>query len=220
MLRFGSGRGAAVPCSLMAAALLAAGCSTMPSDTVAYEPVPIGTTWAMSQTNAGSYGSGTGRVALRAGERTWQGERVLSTEGPAGAIISRASDGLRIGALAPDGRPAFMLSPPVGPVFPLVPGKTWTATSQMTLYPSGQVLPLQSEWKVHGFEQVTVPAGTFRTVRFSTVDRVNGTPWNEDTYWYSPETRLVVKSALRRASTHPAGAGTREGELLERPKSP
>ncbi len=218
MFRFGWMR--SVTAAVAGAALLAVGCSTMRSDRVAYAPVATGTTWAVAQTNTGSYGSGTSRVAVRSGERTWEGERVLTTEAAGVVIMNRASDGLRIGALGPDGKPTFLLSPPVGPVFPLEPGKTWTTKTQMTAYPANRTFPMESDWKVHDFEDVKVPAGTFRTIRFAAVDRVGGAVWNDDTYWFSPDYRIVVKSALRRAPSHPADAGSRDGELVERPKMP
>jgi hypothetical protein len=220
MLRIGRMSRAATTLAFSAAALLAGGCATTQPSSVPYAPLPVGTTLVTSQTSTGSYGSGTNRVVARVGERTWQGERVLSVEGPQGAIISRPSDGLRIGALAPDGKPIFTLNPPVGPEFPLAPGKTWTRQTQITAHPSGQTTSLESTWTVGDFEDVAVPAGTFRSIRFSYVDRVGGAVWNEDSYWYSPELKSVVKSSLRRPSTHPAGAGTRDSVMLERPKAP
>jgi hypothetical protein len=135
-------------------------------------------------------------------------------------MMTRPSDGMRIGFLGPDGKPVFTLSPPVGPQFPLVAGKTWTTRTDSTAYPSGRTIPIDTEWKVHGFEQVTVPAGTFRAIRFSYVDRVGGVPWNDDAYWIAPELNSVVKGTLRRAPTHPLGAGVRESEMVELPRAP
>ena len=79
---------------------------------------------------------------------------------------------------------------------------------------------MESRWEVHDFEQVTVPAGTFRAIRFSVVDRVRDAVWHDNTYWYAPEVRTVVKVVQRRALTHPIGPGTQEFELIERPKAP
>lgn len=205
---------------LLFAALLAGGCSTTKPQSVPYAATPVGTTWAAQVTSSGSFGSGTTRVTTRAGERTWEGQRVLTHESPAGTMMTRPSDGLRIGFLGPDGKPQFLLSPPVGPQFPLERGKAWTTSTMMTLYPSGNVVPVESEWKVHDFEELTVPAGTFRALRFTLVDRVRGAVWNEDSYWLAPELNHVVKVIQRRAASHPLGIGVRESALAERPKAP
>jgi hypothetical protein len=206
--------------SLVAASLLAGGCSTLAPNSVSYVAAPTGTAWIGQYTNSGSFGSGTARVPTRAGERMWEGQRVLTHESAAGTMMTRPSDNMRIGFLGPDGKPQFLLSPPVGPVYPLVPGKTWTSSTLMTVYPQGATVPVESEWKVHDFEQVTVPAGTFRALRVSLVDRVRGVAWNDDTYWLSPDLHTAVKVIQRRVATHPLGAGTREVVLAERPKAP
>ncbi len=220
MLRSGKGRRATVAATLVFAAVLAGGCSTTKPQAVSYSATPVGTTWAAQVTSSGSFGSGTTRVPARAGERTWEGQRVLTHETPAGTMMSRPSDGMRIGFLGPDGKPQFLLSPPVGPQYPLTPGKAWTTSTMMTLYPSGNVVPVESEWKVHDFEEVTVPAGTFRALRFTLVDRVRGAVWNDDSYWLAPELNQVVKVVQRRPATHPLGAGERESAMAERPKAP
>lgn len=198
---------------------LASGCSTTPT-ALPYVATPVGTTWVSQQTSSGSFGTDTNQVTMRAGERMWEGQQVLTHESAAGTMLTRASDGFRIGFLGPDGKPQFLLSPPIGPQFPLTPGKTWTTRATMTLFPSGTAIPVESEWKVHDFEDITVPAGTFRALPFTLVDRMNGSVWNEDTYWLSTELNMVVKATQRRAATHPRGAGVRESAMVQRPKAP
>lgn len=149
---------------------------------------------------------------------------------PVASTGHRARRGARRGPRArgdgDDGRPQSLVSPPNGPVFPLSPGKTWTTQTTMTVYQPGatgqasMAFPLESRWAVHDFEQVTVPAGTFRAIRFSVVDRVRDAVWHDNTYWYAPEVRTVVKVVQRRAPTHPIGPGTQEFELVELPKTP
>ena len=198
---------------------LAGGCSTTPT-AVPYVATPVGTTWTGQHTNSGSFGSGTSLVTMRAGERMWEGQRVLTHESASGVMLTRVADGLRIGFLGPDGKPQFLLSPPIGPQFPLAPGKAWTDNTMMTLFPSGTAIPVESEWRVHDFEDVTVPAGTFRALRFTLVDRMRGSVWNEDTYWLSTELNMIVKATQRRTATHPRGVGVREAVMFERPKVP
>jgi hypothetical protein len=219
MHRIGWRANAAAAAALVISAIVASGCATLAPTSVPYVAARIGTTWSAQHTSSGSFGSGTTLVTTRAGERVWEGQRVLTHESAAGAMMTRPSDGLRIGFLGADGKPQFLLSPPVGPQYPLTPGQAWTSTSMMTLFPSGTVFPLESEWKVHGFEEVTVPAGTFRALRFTIVDRVRGNVWNDDTFWLSPELNQTVKVTQRRAPTHPLGAGVREAVMVERPKA-
>jgi hypothetical protein len=214
MLRIGPMSRTALAASLVAVSLLAGGCSTLNPGPVSYVAVPAGTAWVGQYTNSGSFGSGTARVPTRAGQR------VLTHESAGGTMMTRPSDGMRIGFLGPDGKPQFLLSPPVGPVYPLVPGKAWTSSTMMTIYPQGTTVPVESEWKVHDFEEVTVPAGTFRALRVSLVDRVRGVVWNDDTYWLAPNLHSAVKVVQRRVATHPLGAGVREVVLAERPKAP
>jgi hypothetical protein len=219
MQRFGWRATVTAAAALVISATLASGCATLAPTSVPYVATRVGTTWSSQTTSSGSFGSGTTLVTARAGERVWEGQRVLTHESAAGAMLTRPADGLRIGFVGSDGKPQFLLSPPVGPQFPLTPGQAWTSNTMMTLFPSGTVVPVVSDWKVHGFEEVTVPAGTFRALRFTLVDRVRGNVWNDDTYWLSPELNMTVKTTQRRAPTHPLGAGVREAVMVERPKA-
>ncbi|MBA4263975.1 MAG: hypothetical protein C0453_02740 [Comamonadaceae bacterium] len=219
MLGFNLRGNATAAVALAITITLAGGCSTTRT-TIPYVATPVGTTWVGQHTSSGSFGSGASQVATRAGERMWEGQRVLTHESAAGAMLMRVADGFRIGFLGPDGKPQFVLTPPIGPKYPLTPGKAWTDSTVMTLFPSGSEIPVESEWRVHDFEDVTVPAGTFRALRFTLVDRMRGSVWNEDTYWLSTELNMIVKATQHRTATHPRGAGVRDAVLVERPKAP
>jgi hypothetical protein len=59
---------------------------------------------------------------------------------------------------------------------------------------------------------VKVPAGATKAFRISCSDSLG-----EDTVdWISPELGVFVKRSLKRAASHPFGAGTREIELVAR----
>jgi hypothetical protein len=55
-----------------------------------------------------------------------------------------------------------------------------------------------------------VPAGTFKAFKVTSSDTLG----NENVVWFSPELGLFLKQTLRRTEKHPAGAGTRETELV------
>ena len=210
MLRL-SLRGYATAAAALAITItLAGGCSTTPT-AVPYVATPVGTTWTGQHTNSGSFGSGTSLVTMRAGERMWEGQRVLTHESASGVMLTRVADGLRIGFLGPDGKPQFLLSPPIGPQFPLAPGKAWTDNTMMTLFPSGTAIPVESEWRVHDFEDVTVPAGTFKAWKLSWKDSTG----ESETRWISPAQGIAtVKRHVERTASHPQGPGVLDAELI------
>ena len=47
-----------------------------------------------------------------------------------------------------------------------------------------------------GIEQVTTQAGTFRAFKLESDDRAGPRDYFTTTYWYSPETRSIVKSVF------------------------
>lgn len=198
------------------AALVAAGCATPEPRIERYRPVLTGSTSTMSVTSTGSYGSGTAQVTTTVTERTWQGRPVIAQETPAGAMLLDPADGTRLGYVGPGGQTLWTLTPSVGFRYPMEVGKEWTVESTLTLMgPQGsRAFPTHSVWKVHGIEEITVPAGTFKAMRVTVFDTMGGQPWNDDTYWVEPTQEFSVKTLQKRLSTHPAGAGTREAVLV------
>lgn len=85
--------------------------------------------------------------------------------------------------------------------FPLYPGKTWQQTSSETNIKTGAVREHTLSATVGDWEEVSVPAGTFRAIRITiqtklldpaTAQESSGT----DISWYSPIIRRSVKSAI------------------------
>lgn len=173
-----------------------------------------GSTATTSQASTGSFGSGTPQVVTTYGEQTRDGAPVLTATSPAGTMLMRPTDGNRIGFVGPNGQLQWTLDPPVGFRYPLESGKSWTVDTRMTLFPGNRVISVERVWQVHGLEDVKVPAGSFKALRITVSDRMAGTVWNEDTFWLDPGQELLVRSSLRRQAAHPAGAGTRDTELL------
>jgi hypothetical protein len=83
--------------------------------------------------------------------------------------------------------------------FPLFPGKTWRQTTSETNIKTGAARMHTLSGTVGDWEEITVPAGTFRAIKVSlgtelvdpgTGETIKGT----DISWYAPELRRSVKS--------------------------
>jgi hypothetical protein len=101
--------------------------------------------------------------------------------------------------------------------FPLSVGQKWTYDYE-TRPPASKFNQRRSvEVNVAGMEQVTTPAGSFKayklikTERWSVGSRFGGTNSSTTTYFYSPETRSIVKSS----SANENNPGTIETELIK-----
>ena len=101
--------------------------------------------------------------------------------------------------------------------WPLWVGNAWTSTFNFydaeRSYSSG---PDVRYHKVIGYEDVSVPAGTFKAFR------IEQTPGQNDavssTIWYAPDVRTAVKVISRREAYHYLGPTQFTTELLELPK--
>ena len=118
----------------------------------------------------------------------------------------RTDMGLRL-ALAP----IFTFDPPMGVGYPIKVGKTASRKVNITFHGSRQTSPFDASWEVQAYEEVAVPAGTYKTFTISYRD-TNGT---EGTWWIDPDTGILVKWSARRALGHPQGPGTQEAELVK-----
>jgi hypothetical protein len=192
----------------LAAALVAGGCSMMEPKAEKYVAPPVGSTWIQAQRNTGSYGSGTAQVPFKRGERMWEGKLMGTIETPQQVILA-APDGNWAAILSADGKPLIRYEPPLGFDYPLVVGKTWTKSYRMTVIPKNQVIPFDATSKVEAYEDVTVPAGTFKAFKISFTST-----GSQDMYWFVPELGVFAKQSLRRTDKSGYGPGTREVELV------
>lgn len=100
--------------------------------------------------------------------------------------------------------------------FPLAVGQKWTYRYQITPRGARQSQTRSGEIAVAGVEQVTTAAGSFKAFKlvksesWSKGAKQGGTSGNSSTYFYSPDTKSVVKSSF----VNDAG-GTREIELVK-----
>jgi hypothetical protein len=105
-------------------------------------------------------------------------------------------------------------SPPVQAVsFPMHPGKTWEHTNTYTHASCGATTSeLKNE--VVGWEDVTVPAGTFRALRIDSSGYWRnrcGSDRSQYKFWYVPAVKWFVKSE----SLIYAGGRIYDGHILE-----
>jgi hypothetical protein len=189
-------------------ALASAGCAMMAPKAERYVAPPLGSTWTVTQRNTGSYGPGTAQVIYKSAERIWQGKVITAIVSPQVVVLVNSDSGWPA-ILAPDDKPILSYEPPIGFDFPLEVGKTWTKSYRMTVHAKNQTIPFDATWKVEAYEDVTVPAGTFKAFKVSFVSI-----GSEDTYWFVPELGTHAKQILKRTDKSGYGPGTREVELV------
>jgi hypothetical protein len=192
----------------LALALLSGGCAMTPK-AERYVAPPLGTTYTTSQSNTGSYGSGNTQSTMKVTERMWEGKRVTALVSPTGVLVLNA-DGAWSALLGPDDKPIVSWDPPVGPDYPLEIGKAWTKSYRVTVHATKQAIPFDMTGKVEAYEDVTLPAGTFKAFKISFSDTLGG----EQTMWFIPELGLTGKRIERRTAKSQSGIGTRESDLI------
>jgi hypothetical protein len=74
--------------------------------------------------------------------------------------------------------------------FPLAVGKQWERHYKIPYLGSRKEI----NYEVKGIEQVTTTAGTFKAFELESDDRAGPRDYWVTTYWYSPETKSIVKS--------------------------
>jgi hypothetical protein len=188
--------------------LVVGGCAMAPKGE-RYVVAPLGTTFTSAYTNTDRYGSRTSEATTKITERMWDGKRVTAFVSPTMTLLVTA-DGAWPAILTPDDKPIFSWDPPIGYDFPLEVGKTWTKSYRITIHAISQTFPFDNTVKVEAYEDVTVPAGTFKVFKISGSDTLG----NESVTWFSPELGFVIKRIERRTAMNPFGPGTQESELI------
>jgi len=113
-----------------------------------------------------------------------------------------------------EGKERFSASPNNGAFSsPLWVGKSWIARYSYNDRVRGRTFNIiEYWWKVEAYEDVKVPAGTFKAFRLE-----GSNPYASTTLWYAPEAKLIIKRVFERASTSYLGYGKFTTELLEYP---
>jgi hypothetical protein len=99
--------------------------------------------------------------------------------------------------------------------FPLTVGKQWTRDYKGTYVGSNKPIARKITYEVKGVEQVTTPAGTFRAFKLESDDRAGPRDYYTTTYWYSPDTRSIVKSKFDGSAGGQQTGLQREIELIK-----
>ena len=121
----------------------------------------------------------------------------------------------------------FVSGKPEPTRFPLVPGNEWTYEYEVKT--SLGIVRNEMKAKVVGWEEVTVPAGTFRALRIEHQgkwsrdgDFARGEGFGqklsapvESIYWYAPAAKVVVKTTRTETSYYGGIWFRSEGQLVE-----
>ena len=181
-----------------------------------WTPAPPGATWEVAERNTGSYGHDA-QFTLTREDLRWKGTPVMALRASSGpTIVAEPVGGRTIAVLGPEGDPLLSYDPPVGWVYPLNVGKTWSQHEHMTLHAVGKIIEFDLNCEVEDYENLTVRAGNFNAFRIHCSSN-NG---SDETYWTSPRVGSFVKTQLLRAPSSPFGAGTQQTELVRRPSVP
>jgi hypothetical protein len=189
-----------------------AGCASSSPKAERYTPPQMGASWVWNVTNTGSFGSGTVPVAGQVTEIVWEGRPLFKFTAGSGAVLQDKNVGV-VAVLDPTGRAVMKYDPPLSYEWPLEVGRTWTQNHTLTVA-SGQKFPMTSNWKVEAYEDVTVPAGTFKAWRLSMVDNFG---FKQVTWSVPTKMGVFAKRISERGAGHPQGPGTQVFELVSVP---
>lgn len=211
--------------SLTTALILASAIANAQQPPGALSWPPMGTELVVERTASGSYGpaGGTfggpsGRVAWRLERREWKGQSVVAAVSAEDKTpLFDFTSGAVVAVLDNTGRLISTYDPPLeSGRWPLEVGKSWTTEVRMAeeSFVSRPVVPIRMSVRVEAYEDVTVPAGTFKAYRV-----VSTTPLGTTSqHWIAPSAGLLsyfaVKGIEERPPSNLLGAGRREWTLL------
>lgn len=194
-------------CGAVLALSLVTGCASGPR-LEGYTAPAMGATWITQVRNTGSFGSGPAEVPGRFVDHVLNGEKLVGFQSPVSTLLARPN-GDWVGMLAPDGKMTVSWDPPLRWQWPIEVGKSWTNQYKMKVHAQNREVPYEVKQTVEAYEDVTVPAGTFKAFRV----RTESTLGEENVNWFVPELGLFAKTVLVRTDKHPQGPGRRETEL-------
>ena len=172
---------------------------------------PVGSKWVVAQRDSGSYGSSSLQITYtRLEDQAWNGRHVRAYSDGSVTRLVDINTGTTV-AVVKGATPLESFEPGVGWRWPLWVGSSWLAAFRYTDHISGRTFNSQTWYEVAAYEEVTVPAGRFKTFRVD-FDADQGAL--VDSSWWSPDIGATVKSRSERSAGHYLGAGTRDTELV------
>lgn len=170
--------------------------------------LPVGSVWVNQQSDSGSFGSGSSEVESRMVELVWEGQKVLGVKTPQTTLLVDPN-GSWMGLLDKNDKAMVTWDPPLTYTYPLEVGKSSTWGYQMKLAGQDRAVPVEVSQLVESYDEVTVPAGTYKAFRVKTSDNLG----QVTIAWLSPELGLFVKRVQERTDRHAQGSGQRVTEL-------
>jgi hypothetical protein len=198
----------AISRTFCAVALVTLAACASPPRAEKYVAMPQGSTWTSQLRNTGSYNPGPAETTGKITTVMYKGQPHTGFQsGPNTFVTLPTGDWMAL--LGGDGKPLLTWDPPVGFNFPLEVGKQWSRSYKFTNHGTNMSMDVVSQATVEAYEEVSVPAGTFKTFRIHTVSNAGA----DETFWFSPEHGIFVKQLLKRTEKSPSGPGSREIEL-------
>jgi hypothetical protein len=119
-------------------------------------------------------------------------------------------------AVASDGRILREASPSLRSFdFPFYVGKEWRSVFTFQDNQKGlSWTPVEVFWRVKEYDEITVPAGKFRSFLLESEPSTN---WGirREQVWYAPQAKQLVKRVRERTSAHYEGKGKDTWELVQ-----
>jgi len=193
----------------IAAALVLNGCAVTEPKVDRFVPPPVGSNWTNAVRNAGSFGSGDVQLQVTLREQEWNGKQVFVASSASGAEVWTPDGGL-VAFLGAGDKPIMQFDPALTYDWPLMTGKTWTVSYQLTNAAGQRIGPTERTCKVAAYEDVKVLAGTFKTFKIG----CSTTSGLDEVLWFSPELGIFVKASKTRSASYRAGPGTQGQELV------
>lgn len=195
--------------ALAALALLSAGCGLMAPKATPDFAAP-GSSWTINYRATGSLGSANDqRTVVVRPNRTWEGRSVRVIESKDFSTLTDPATGGWF-AQVKGATPILSWNPAIGWEWPLEVGKTWTRKHNATVHATKQTIAFEATWVVEAYEDVTVPAGTFKAFKVRYTDNIG----NENISWFCPQVKGNAKTRSTRTAKHRRGPGTIETELV------
>lgn len=140
----------------------------------------------------------------------YKGIRVIRYEAGGGVELLNAENRNSVAVVSKYSKPQSEHVPDSGRYnWPLWVGKKWKAKYKFINHKTGKSWsPVIDKYKVVGHEEITVPAGTFKTFLIESNPSRNSAVKRK--IWYAYEVGLQVKYILERTSRHSDGPSTSE----------